>query len=77
MINLEFQRRARELSQTALGGKILYSGSVISRLESGEWTLERVHPRLRRALEEFFNTSIETLLAPVDTTAGGQTGGER
>jgi hypothetical protein len=65
MTQLELSRRALELSQDALGRKILYSKAIVSRLESGVLPIESVHPRLRRALEVFFQTSLEELLKPV------------
>lgn len=71
MTRLEFYRRAKGLSQEGLGNKILYSRSVISRLESENPASEDVHPRLRAALERFFGEKLETLLSHIDIPDSG------
>lgn len=69
MTNLEFQRRARELSQESLAKMILYSRSVISRLETQTLLSEDIHPRLRAALERFFGLPLEELLSSIEPKA--------
>lgn len=63
---LELNRRTKGLSQAELAERILYSRSVISRLESGTLSPQDVHPRLRKALESYFNKPLEELLRPVE-----------
>ena len=70
MIHLEFLRRAQGLSQTELGERILYSRSLISRLEKEKLSLAEMHPRAKDALERYFSQPIEYLLSTVDPEAG-------
>jgi hypothetical protein len=63
---LELQRRIRGLSQDQLGKHVLYSRTVISRLETEMVNPGDVHPRLRAALERFFGESLEKLLSSVE-----------
>lgn len=60
MTRMEYLRRVQGLSQTELGKRVLYSRSVLSKLEQKQ--LDPVHPRLKRALEDYFRTSLECLL---------------
>jgi len=66
---LEFARRTKGLSQADLAKKVLYSRSVISRLESCPVNPTEVHPRLRKALEAYFGRPLEDLLTEVETAA--------
>jgi ribosome-binding protein aMBF1 (putative translation factor) len=66
---LELQRRIRGLSQDQLGQHILYSRTVISRLETETLHPGDVHPRLRAALETFFGDPLERLLSSVEVSA--------
>jgi len=65
MTNLELLRRTAGFSQETLANRLLYSTSIISRLETGALPLEQVHPRLRKTLEEHFNHPLEYLLSKV------------
>jgi ribosome-binding protein aMBF1 (putative translation factor) len=73
MTNLEMERRQREMSQQELGRELLYSHSVVSRLERGTLTVNDVKPRLRAALERYFNSPLERLLSPVGRSTGDAT----
>jgi hypothetical protein len=66
MTRLELLRRSEGLTQAALGDKILYSPMVISQLERLQLTPETVGKRLRRALEDYFSESLESLLQPIE-----------
>lgn len=66
MCRLEYLRRARGLSQQALGERIHYSGPMICRLERHLPDAMTVNRRLRAALEGYFNEPLEKLLSPVE-----------
>jgi len=65
MTELEFRRRSLGLSQSALGQRILYSKAMVSNMEKNSPSPNTVHPRLRAALENFFEVPLEQLLAQV------------
>jgi hypothetical protein len=64
MTRLEHRRREDGLSQGDLGDKILYGAATISFLETGRLPIERVTPRLRFMLEQYFSEPLEQLLSP-------------
>ncbi len=66
MLWLEYHRKTAGFTQTELASRLLYSKATICRLERGRPSPGEVHPRLRNALERFFNRPIEHLLSTVE-----------
>ena len=65
MTRLEFLRRKQGLSQEGLGGVILYSRHTVQLVESGKLAAANVNRRLRKALEDHFGESLESLTQEV------------
>lgn len=65
MIKMELLRRVKGISQAQLAQDLMYSQGYISSLEKGSRALRRVHPSLKKALEDYFGESLEELLKPV------------
>ncbi len=58
MTRLEYLRRVRGLSQEQLGRALIYSRSVVSRLEKERPSPQSLHPRLRHALEQWSGEDV-------------------
>lgn len=69
MCRLEYLRRARGLSQEALGDRVHYSGAMICRLERHLPDPAIVNRRMRAALEQYFGEPLEKLLSRVEPGA--------
>jgi transcriptional regulator with XRE-family HTH domain len=66
MTYLEYLRRQQGLTLIELGKRVLYSDARLSILENHRPPLDQVHPRLKRALEIYFNESFDRLMSDAD-----------